>query len=128
MNEREDLRQSILAQVAEYYKEAHAQQPFIPGESMVHYAGRVFDAQEMQNMVSAVLDFWLTAGPYAERFEETLSNFLNVREVVPVNSGSSANLIAVARPSSPPPTIKTLCFAMVVSISQLQAEQYMPPT
>ena len=95
MNEREDLRQSILAQVAEFYKEAHAEQPFSPGKSMVHYAGRVFDAQEMQNMVSAVLDFWLTAGPYAEKFEKALGSFLNVRDVIPVNSGSSANLVAL---------------------------------
>ena len=96
MNEREELRQSILAQVAEFYKEAHAEKPFIPGKSMVNYAGRVFDAQEMQNMVSAVLDFWLTAGPYAEKFEKALGSFLNVRDVVPVNSGSSANLVALA--------------------------------
>ena len=96
MEDREELRQSILAQVAEFYKVAHAEQPFIPGKSMVNYAGRVFDAQEMQNMVSAVLDFWLTAGPYAEQFEEALGRFLGVREVVPVNSGSSANLVAMA--------------------------------
>ncbi len=96
MNEREELRHSILAQVAEFYNEVHAEQPFIPGESTVHYAGRVFDAQEMQNMVSAVLDFWLTAGPYAEKFERALGSFLNVREVIPVNSGSSANLVALA--------------------------------
>ena len=95
MNKSEELRQSILAQVAEFYKEVHEAQPFIPGKSMVNYAGRVFDAQEMQNMVSAVLDFWLTAGPYAAKFEEALSSFLNVREVVPVNSGSSANLVAM---------------------------------
>ncbi len=95
MNKSEELRQSILAQVAEFYKEVHEAQPFIPGKSMVNYAGRVFDAQEMQNMVSAVLDFWLTAGPYAAKFEEALSSFLNVREVVPVNSGSSANLVAL---------------------------------
>jgi len=62
---------------------------------MIHYAGRVYDAQEMQSMVSAVLDFWLTAGPYAKQFENELGSFLDVREVVPVNSGSSANLVAV---------------------------------
>jgi CDP-6-deoxy-D-xylo-4-hexulose-3-dehydrase len=49
----------------------------------------------MQNMVSAVLDFWLTAGPYAEQFEKQLGAFLGVREVIPVNSGSSANLVAM---------------------------------
>ena len=63
---------------------------------MVNYAGRVYDAQEMQNMVSAVLDFWLTAGPYAEQFEKKLGHFLGVREVIPVNSGSSANLVATS--------------------------------
>ncbi len=95
MNETEELRQSILAQVAEYYQKVHQTRPFKEGESFVHYAGRVFDEQEMQNMVSAVLDFWLTAGPYAEKFEEQLGRFLGVREVVPVNSGSSANLVAM---------------------------------
>ena len=95
MNESEELRQSILAQVAEYYRRVHQTRPFEPGVTPVHYAGRVYDATEMQNMVSAVLDFWLTAGPYAERFEEQLGDFLNVREVIPVNSGSSANLVAM---------------------------------
>ena len=53
----EQLKQAILAQVADYYEMAHGQRPFTPGESKVHYAGRVFDAHEMQNMVGAVLDF-----------------------------------------------------------------------
>ncbi len=95
MNKADTLRSSILAQVAEYYNEVHREQDFIPGESRIHYAGRVFDEQEMQNMVSAVLDFWLTAGPEAEHFERELSRFLGIREVIPVNSGSSANLVAV---------------------------------
>ncbi len=95
MDDLEDLRQSILAQVAHYYEKAHAARPFEPGKSTVHYAGRVFDEHEMQNMVSAVLDFWLTAGPYAEDFERELGRYLGVREVVPVNSGSSANLVAM---------------------------------
>ncbi len=95
MKDPEALRQSILAQVAEYYEAVHADRTFIPGESTVHYAGRVFDASEMQHMVESVLDFWLTAGPYAEAFEQKLGEFLGVREVVPVNSGSSANLVAM---------------------------------
>ncbi len=95
MNEPEELRQSILTQVAEYYQQVHKERPFIPGETMVNYAGRVYDANEMQNMVSAVLDFWLTAGPYAQQFEKALGDFLGVREVIPVNSGSSANLVAM---------------------------------
>ena len=95
MGDIEDLRQSILAQVAEYYEKAHHNRPFEPGQTTVHYAGRVFDATEMEYMVSAVLDFWLTAGPFAEQFEKHLGDFIGVREVVPVNSGSSANLVAV---------------------------------
>ncbi len=95
MNESEELRQSILAQVAEYYQRVHETRPFEEGKTAVHYAGRVFDEQEMQHMVSAVLDFWLTAGPYAEQFEQQLGSFLGVREVLPVNSGSSANLVAM---------------------------------
>lgn len=95
MTDAETLRQSILTQVADYYQQVHADRSFTPGESKVQYAGRVYDAQEMQNMVSAVLDFWLTAGPYAAEFEKKLGNFLGVREVIPVNSGSSANLVAV---------------------------------
>jgi CDP-6-deoxy-D-xylo-4-hexulose-3-dehydrase len=95
MSKADFLRQSILAQVAEYYQEVHAERPFIEGETRVQYAGRVFDAREMQRMTEAVLDFWLTAGPYAEQFEKKLGRLLGVREVVPVNSGSSANLVAV---------------------------------
>lgn len=95
MSDAEELRQAILAQVAEYYRKAHQEQPFQPGETKVRYAGRVYDEREMQNMVSAVLDFWLTAGPYAQEFEKKLGQFLGVREVVPTNSGSSANLVAL---------------------------------
>ncbi|MCB0005825.1 MAG: lipopolysaccharide biosynthesis protein RfbH [Anaerolineales bacterium] len=95
MSEAEKLRQSILEQVEAYYQLVHAGKPFVAGESRVHYAGRVFDETELQNMVSSVLDFWLTAGPYAQQFENALGRFLGVREIVPVNSGSSANLVAV---------------------------------
>ena len=101
MSEAEQLRQTILDQVEAYYQLAHAGQPFVAGESRVHYAGRVFDAAELQNMVSSVLDFWLTAGPYAQKFEQALGGFLGVREVVPVNSGSSANLVALTTLCSP---------------------------
>lgn len=96
MKESDALRQSILAQVAEYYKLVHEKKEFVPGESKVHYAGRVFDAREIQSLVGAALDFWLTAGPIADRFEQKLSDFIGIREIIPVNSGSSANLTAVS--------------------------------
>ncbi len=95
MSELEQLRQEIFDRVARYYQLAHTQQPFVPGESRVQYAGRVWDAREMVNMVDAVLEFWLTAGRYAQEFERRLGAFLGVREVIPVNSGSSANLVAL---------------------------------
>jgi CDP-6-deoxy-D-xylo-4-hexulose-3-dehydrase len=94
MKRAERLRQSILAQVAEYYNEVSQERTFIPGKSRVHYAGRVFDANEMQKAVSASLDFWLTAGPETAEFERRLGDFVGTREVIPVNSGSSANLVA----------------------------------
>jgi CDP-6-deoxy-D-xylo-4-hexulose-3-dehydrase len=100
MRKSEKLRQSILAQVAEYYQMVHQVRPFEEGETAVHYAGRVFDEREMQNMVNAVLDFWLTAGPETEKFEHELGKFLGLREIIPVNSGSSANLVAMTTMTS----------------------------
>lgn len=96
MTDSEGLRRSILAQVADYYRQVHRDRNFEPGVSRVQYAGRVFDEREMQNMVNAVLDFWLTAGPETEQFERQLSRVLGAREVIPVNAGSSANLVAVS--------------------------------
>ena len=95
MSRADDLRENIRKQVAEFYMEEHAERPFVPGETRVNYAGRVFDENEMVNMVDSVLDFWLTAGPWAQQFERKLSRFMGVREVLPVNSGSSANLVAL---------------------------------
>jgi CDP-6-deoxy-D-xylo-4-hexulose-3-dehydrase len=95
MSELDKLHQEIMDRVTRYYQQAHAARPFIPGETFIGYAGRVWDQQEMVHMVDAVLEFWLTAGRYAQEFERRLGRFLGVREVIPVNSGSSANLVAV---------------------------------
>jgi CDP-6-deoxy-D-xylo-4-hexulose-3-dehydrase len=62
----------------------------------VHYAGRVYDEQELTSAVDAVLDFWLTVGPRTEAFEDELADFLGVSRALAVNSGSSANLLAVS--------------------------------
>ncbi len=97
----ENLRQEIFAKVTEYCEKAHADKPFVPGETRVQYAGRVYDEREMVNMVDAVLEFWLTAGRHAEEFERRLGKFIGVREVIPVNSGSSANLVAMTTLCSP---------------------------
>lgn len=98
---REALRRSILGQVAEYYRQAHAGRGFSPGESRVHYAGRVYDEKELVSAVDAILDFWLTAGPRTEAFERDLASFMGLRRALAVNSGSSANLLTISALRSP---------------------------
>jgi CDP-6-deoxy-D-xylo-4-hexulose-3-dehydrase len=82
--------------VAEYYRLVHAPRPFAPGATRVHYAGRHYDERELVAAVEAVLDFWLTAGPRAAAFEQGLATYLGLDHALAVNSGSSANLLAVA--------------------------------
>ena len=102
MSERADeLRRQILALTAEYYKEAFPATQFVPGESRAPVAGRVFDERELQLLVDASLDFWLTTGRFASRFEREFAARFGVREAVLVNSGSSANLLAVSCLTSP---------------------------
>jgi len=91
-----DLRDRIRALVAEYYREAFPTPEFVPGSSPVPISGRVFDEQELKLLVDSSLDFWLTTGRFAEQFEREFAKFVGVREAVLVNSGSSANLLAVA--------------------------------
>ena len=93
-----DLKADILAKVTEYYRLVHAPKqdaPFCAGKSRVQYAGRVFDERELTNLVDASLDFWLTAGRFAETFSGQLEDYYDVSDVILVNSGSSANLLAV---------------------------------
>jgi CDP-6-deoxy-D-xylo-4-hexulose-3-dehydrase len=73
---------------------------FVPGETVVPYAGRVFTEDEVEAAVSATLDFWLTLGKEGEAFEQELAAFLGVKSSVLCNSGSSANLLAVSALSS----------------------------
>jgi CDP-6-deoxy-D-xylo-4-hexulose-3-dehydrase len=98
----ERLRREIFEKVAEYYQTVHApQKEFRPGESRVPYAGRVFDADEMINLVDSSLDFWLTAGRYAEAFEAKFAQTIGVNFSLLTNSGSSANLLAFSALTSP---------------------------
>ena len=93
-----DLKADILAKVTEYYRLVHEpkqEASFQAGMSRVQYAGRVFDEREMVNLVDASLDFWLTAGRFAETFSGQLEDYYDVSDVILVNSGSSANLLAV---------------------------------
>jgi CDP-6-deoxy-D-xylo-4-hexulose-3-dehydrase len=96
-----ELREQILSLVAEYAAEAFPQRAFHPGESAVPVSGKVFDADEMRMLVDSSLDFWLTTGRFAERFEREFARRIGIRECVLVNSGSSANLLAVSALTSP---------------------------
>ena len=95
------LRNQVLESVARYHAAAFPEQSFVPGESPVPCAGRAFDANELVHLVDAALDFWLTGGRYATRFEHEFARFVGVRHAVLCNSGSSANLLAVAALTSP---------------------------
>ena len=91
----EMLREKILQLVAEYHAPAHATPTFVPGVSTVPVAGRVYDAADMQHLTDSALDFWLTTGRFAAQFERDLAAFVGARTATLVNSGSSANLLAL---------------------------------
>ncbi|MBM4439463.1 MAG: lipopolysaccharide biosynthesis protein RfbH [Candidatus Rokubacteria bacterium] len=97
----EGLRAEIRERVRRLVRERLARATFTPGESVVQYAGRIYDDAEVVNAVEASLDFWLTLGPYGDRFERKLATTVGGRHVVLVNSGSSANLIALSALTSP---------------------------
>ena len=97
----QEMRGEILALVREYCAKYHApQESFVPGERLP-YAARVYDHEEMENLVASALDFWLTAGHYTDAFERSFAAFLGVRHCSLVNSGSSANLLAFMALTSP---------------------------
>lgn len=87
-------RAKILKQVEEYCDRFHNQKKsFVPGQR-IHYASRVYDHDEMVSLVDSSLDFWLTAGRYAQKFEKDFAKFLGVKYCSLTTSGSSANLLA----------------------------------
>jgi CDP-6-deoxy-D-xylo-4-hexulose-3-dehydrase len=101
VNKAEELRSKILNLVKEYYRERFTTRDFIEGKSPVIYAGRVFNEKELTNLVDSSLDFWLTAGKYTEEFEYNFAKFFDVSNAIIVNSGSSANLVALSSLTSP---------------------------
>ncbi len=102
MNHSENpLRAAILEQVRQYYAAELSPRPFVPGETPVQVAGRVFDEEDLAYLVDAALDFWLTSGRFALEFEASLARSVGVRHAMLVNSGSSANLLALAALTSP---------------------------
>ena len=101
MKNEKQIRKEIFNKVKEIYNLKKIQEKFIPGETRINYAGRVYNEKEMINLVDASLDFWLTAGKYAQQFEKELAQFLGVNYCLLTNSGSSANLLAVSALTSP---------------------------
>jgi CDP-6-deoxy-D-xylo-4-hexulose-3-dehydrase len=95
------LRTQILELVAQYHAAAFPPREFVPGQTPVPVAGRVFDAAELVNLVDSSLDFWLTTGRFAAEFERRFAKFCNLRHAMLVNSGSSANLLALTALTSP---------------------------
>jgi CDP-4-dehydro-6-deoxyglucose reductase, E1 len=108
-----DLRKALTLREARRFSQlVHAQnrpacetpsapREFVPGQTVVPYAGRVFDENEVEAAVGAALDFWLTLGPEGDAFQSELAEFLGVKTCVLVNSGSSANLLALSALTSP---------------------------
>ena len=105
-----ELKAEILRLSREFARQVHAHQlpgddpgrpPFQAGQGPIPYAGRVFNEEEVAAAVASTLDFWLTLGPEGEAFERELAGFLGVKHTLLVNSGSSANLLALTALTSP---------------------------
>ena len=100
-NRADQIRAAIRQLTAEYYEAAFGNKVFRPGESAVPVSGRTFDAADIQYLVDSALDFWLTAGRFAEEFERQFARRVGTRFARLVNSGSSANLVALSVLASP---------------------------
>ncbi len=98
---RKKMHDKILSMVGEYCDKFHNQeQPYREGDR-IPYASRVYDREEMMNLVDSALEFWLTSGRYVQAFEKGLAEYLGIKYVSVVNSGSSANLLAFMTLTSP---------------------------
>jgi len=95
MDSKEDLRNRIHSNIGDYYRLVHSDCTFIPGKTKIHYAGRVFNEEEMIEAANAILEFMLTLGTYEKKFTEGFKKIFPIRDVTITNSGSSANLVAV---------------------------------
>src|ERR1700678_4655087 len=97
----ERLRQQILELTAEYHAAKFAAKEFVPGTSTVPVSGKVIGADDLCAVVESALDGWFTTGRFAKEFERKLARFVGVRSASLVNSGSSANLVALSALTSP---------------------------
>lgn len=98
---KDKIRRQILGLVKEYSELEFSPKEFVPGETVVPPSGKLIGFQELQNMVEASLDGWLTTGRFNEIFEKKLAQFIGVKYAITVNSGSSANLVAFSTLTSP---------------------------
>jgi CDP-6-deoxy-D-xylo-4-hexulose-3-dehydrase len=101
MQTTESIRQEISELVKKYAELQYGEKPFEPGVSVVPPSGKVIGETELQYMVEASLDGWLTTGRFNEQFEKELAEFIGVKHLITVNSGSSANLVAFSALTSP---------------------------
>jgi len=97
----QEIKQDIFALVKEYQKSSATECTFVPGETVIPFARRVYDEKELISLVDSSLDFWLTSGKYALEFEKNFADFLGLNHCLLVNSGSSANLLAMTALTSP---------------------------
>ena len=88
------VRKKIIDLIKDHFEEEFPENKFVPGVSTIPVSGKSFDHTDIEALIDASLDFWLTEGRFTDLFEEKFSTFLNVNHTVPVNSGSSANLLA----------------------------------
>lgn len=96
MTEEETLRNQVFEAVQAFYQFKFAKRDFHPGQTYVPVSGKVFDEHELVNLVDSSLDFWLTTGRYAAEFEAHFAEWMGVKHCLLVNSGSSANLVALS--------------------------------
>jgi CDP-6-deoxy-D-xylo-4-hexulose-3-dehydrase len=101
MKTESQIRKIIFEEVKELYKLKKNREKFIPGRTKIPYAGRSYDDKEIVNLVDASLDFWLTAGRFAKKFENEFAKLLGMKYCLLSNSGSSANLLAISALTSP---------------------------
>ncbi|MDD5041009.1 MAG: lipopolysaccharide biosynthesis protein RfbH [Candidatus Peribacteraceae bacterium] len=94
-NDKANLRAEILELVSQYHDAAFLERAFVPGKTYLPPSGKVCDAKEMQNIVESALDCWLTTGRFADEFEKKFAQWIGVKHCSLVNSGSSANLVAL---------------------------------
>ena len=97
----EEKREKIKSLLPEYFEAMWPKKEFIPGESFIPVSGKVFDVSDLSNLVDASLDFWLTEGRFTDEFEKRFAKWFGVRVCALVNSGSSANLVALSALTSP---------------------------